>query len=54
MEKKEILIEPGNSYLIRVGLGGPEGNYGTGESKPHFGILQEDPKKIILFGINHT
>ena len=54
IEKKEILIEPGNSYLIRVGLGGPEGNYGTGESKPHFGILQEDPKKIILFGINHT
>ncbi len=52
VEKKEILIEPGNSYLIRVGLGGPEGYYGTGEAKPHFGIVQDDPKKIILFGIN--
>jgi len=52
IEKKEILIESGNSYLIRVGLGGPEGYYGTGEDKPHFGIVQDDTKKIILFGIN--
>jgi len=52
VEKKEILIESDNSYLIRVGLGGPEGYYGAGEAKPHFGIVQEDPKKIILFGIN--
>jgi len=52
VEKKEILIESDNSYLIRVGLGGPEGYYGTGEAKPHFGILQDNPKKIILFGIN--
>ena len=52
VEKKEIPIESGNSYLIRVGLGGPEGYYGTGEAKPHFGIVQDDPKKIILFGIN--
>jgi len=52
VEKKEILIESDNSYLIRVGLGGPEGYYGTGEAKPHFGIVQDDPKKIILFGIN--
>jgi len=52
IEKKEILIESDNSYLIRVGLGGPEGYYGTGEAKPHFGILQDNPKKIILFGIN--
>ncbi len=52
VEKKEILIESDNNYLIRVGLGGPEGYYGTGEAKPHFGIVQDDPKKIILFGIN--
>jgi len=52
VEKKEILIESNNSYLIRIGLGGPEGYYGTGEAKPHFGIVQDDPKKIILFGIN--
>jgi len=52
VEKKEILIESGNSYLIQVGLGGPEGYYGAGEAKPHFGIVQDDQKKIILFGIN--
>jgi len=52
VEKKEILIESDNSYLIRIGLGGPEGYYGTGEAKPHFGIVQDNPKKIILFGIN--
>ena len=51
VEKKEILIESGNSYLIKVGLGGPEGYYGTGEANSHFGIIQDDPKKIILFGI---
>lgn len=52
VEKKEISIESGNNYLIRVGLGGPEGYYGIGEAKPHFGIVQDDQKKIILFGIN--
>ena len=54
VEKKEILIESGKSYLVRVGLGGPEGHYGVGETKPHFGIVQYDPKKIILFGIKTT
>jgi len=51
VEKKEILIESGNSYLIQVGLGGPEGYYRTGEAKPHFGIVLDDQKKVILFGI---
>jgi hypothetical protein len=31
--------------LIKVGLGGPEGYYGTGEANSHFGIIQDDPKK---------
>jgi len=52
VEKKEILIKSDNSYLIRLGLGGSEGYYGTGDAKPHFGIVQDNPKKIILFGIN--
>ena len=52
VERKEIPIEPDSSYLIKIGLGGPEGYYGTGEAKPHFGIIQDDPKKVILFGIN--
>ena len=52
VEKREILVEPGNSYLIRVGLGGPEGYHSIGDAKPHFAIVQYDPKKVILFGIN--
>jgi len=52
VEKKEIPLELDTNYLIRVGLGGPEGYHGTGISKPHFGIVQYDPKKIILYEIN--
>jgi predicted MPP superfamily phosphohydrolase len=51
VERREIPIESDNSYLIRVGLGGPEGYYGARNAKAHFGIVQHDPKKIILFGI---
>jgi predicted phosphodiesterase len=47
----EFPIEGGN-YLIRVGLGGPQGGYyGGGSATPHFGIIQHDPKKAILFGL---
>jgi len=51
VETKEIQIESGSNYLIRVGLAGPEGYHGVGDAKPHFGIVQYKPKKIILFGI---
>jgi len=51
LEKREILIEPDSSYLIRVGLAGPEGHYETGFTTPHFGIVQYNPKKVVLFGI---
>jgi len=51
LEKREILIEPDSSYLVIVGLGGPEGYYGTGTAIPHFGIIQYNPKKVVLFGI---
>ena len=53
LDKKEIVIEPENSYLIRLGIGGPQGHYGHGNEKPHFGIIQHDLKKIILFGMKH-
>ena len=53
VEKKEISIEPDTSYLVRLGLGGPSGYYGTGEAIPHFGIIQNDQKKIMLFGIHN-
>jgi predicted phosphodiesterase len=46
----EFPIEGGN-YLIRVGLGGPQGYYGEGSTKPHFGIIDYDPKMVTLFGL---
>lgn len=49
--KKEIEIEPSNNYFIRFGLAGPEGYYGIGSPKPHFGIIQYEPKKVILFAV---
>ena len=52
LEKREIEIEKSNNYLIRLGLGGPEGYYGVGSTTPHFGIVQYDPKKVILFTVN--
>lgn len=51
IQKSEIPIEANQSYLVRVGLGGPEGYYGTGEATPHFAIIQDNPKKVILFEI---
>ncbi len=51
VEKKEIQIESCSNYLIRVGLGGPEGYHGIGAAKSHFGIIQHNPKKVILFEI---
>ena len=51
IKKREISIEADTSYLVRLGLGGPEGHYGTDEAIPHFGVIQDDQKKIILFGI---
>ena len=49
--KKEIEIEPSNNYLIRLGLAGPEGYYGIGTPQPHFGVIQYNPKKVILFAV---
>ena len=54
LEKREIEIEKSNNYLIRLGLGGPSGYYGVGSAQPHFGIVQYDPKKVILFSVNKS
>jgi predicted MPP superfamily phosphohydrolase len=51
LEKKEIEIDKSNNYLIRLGLGGPSGYYGVGAPKPHFGIVQYNPKKVTLFTV---
>lgn len=52
LEKKEIQIDDSKNYLIRLGLGGPEGYYGTGKAKSHFGIIQDNPRKVILYTID--
>jgi len=49
--KKEFEIKNTSNYLIRLGLGGPEGYYGNGSGQIHFGIIQYNPKKVILFTI---
>ncbi|NDB88382.1 MAG: hypothetical protein EB164_05575 [Thaumarchaeota archaeon] len=49
LRKRQIPIEKNCNYLVRVGLGGPQGYYGGGFARPHFGILQDDPKTIVLF-----
>ncbi len=54
VEKKLIPISEETGYLIRVGLGGPEGYYGTGHAKSHFGVIDHDQKMIMLFAINEN
>ncbi len=51
LQSREIEIDSSSNYLIRLGVGGPEGYYGVGEPFPHFAIVQYDPKKVILFTI---
>lgn len=51
LAKKEFEIKKTSNYLIRLGLGGPEGYYGNGFGQIHFGIIQYNPKKVSLFTI---
>lgn len=51
LQSKEIEIEPSKNYLVRLGMGGPEGYYGIGEPFPHFAIVDYDPRKVILFTV---
>jgi len=52
VQAREIEINSSSNFLIRLGLGGPEGYYGNGLAVPHFGIVQYNPKKVILFTVN--
>lgn len=49
IRKRQISIDENCNYLIRVGLGGPQGYYDGGFARPHFGIIQDDPKRMVLF-----
>lgn len=51
MQKREFEIDKNSNYLFRVGLGGPQGHHSGGFAKPRFGLIQHDPKKVILFGL---
>ena len=51
LEKREIEINSSNNYLIRLGIGGPEGHYVKNSEVPHFAIIQHEPRKVILFAI---
>ena len=51
LKSREIEIDSTSNYLVRLGVGGPEGYYGIGEPFPHFAIVEYDPKKVILFTI---
>lgn len=51
LEKREIDIDGSNNYLVRLGIGGPEGHYVKNSEVPHFAIIQHDPRKVILFAL---
>ena len=51
LEKKQIPLGDKKNYLIRVGLGGPEGYYGTGTARSHFGIVDYNLKLVNLFSV---
>lgn len=49
VEEKHLSIEDGDSYLIRLGLAGPEGYAGLyGFDRCHFGVLSEDGRELSL------
>ena len=51
LKKHEFPIEPGSNYLFRVGLGGPQGHHNGAFARPHFAIIEHDPKKVVLFEV---
>lgn len=51
LEKIEIAIKEDTNYLIRVGLGGPQGSHIHRDDIPHFAVISYNPKNIILFSI---
>ena len=52
LEKREVEIDSSNNYLIRLGIGGPQGHYVQNSEVPHFAVIQDEPRKVILFAIH--
>lgn len=51
LRKQEFSLEDDQNYIVRVGLGGPQGHHTGSPANPHFAILQDDPRKAVLFEI---
>jgi predicted phosphodiesterase len=51
LKKREFAIENDSNYLFRVGLGGPQGHHTGGFARPHFAVIQDEPRKVILFSV---
>lgn len=52
LKKREFPIEKNANYLFRMGLGGPQGHHTGGFARPHFAIMQDEPRKMIMFTVN--
>jgi predicted phosphodiesterase len=52
LKKREFPIEKNADYLFRMGLGGPQGHHTGGFARPHFAIMQDEPRKLIMFTVN--
>ncbi len=52
LKKHEFPVSRDSNYLIRVGLGGPQGHHTGGFAKPHFAIIEDEPKKVVFFGVD--
>ncbi|MEO9308680.1 MAG: metallophosphoesterase [Nitrososphaera sp.] len=53
LHKHEFQIQKDANYLIRLGLGGPQGHHSGGLATPHFGIIQHEPRKVVLFSVEN-
>lgn len=51
LKKREFPIDKRANYLFRMGLGGPQGHHTGGFAKPHFAIIQDEPRKLIMFTV---
>ncbi len=51
LRKHEFPISRDSNHLIRVGLGGPQGHHSGRFARPHFAIIEDEPKKVVLFGV---
>lgn len=52
LKKREFPIESNANYFFRLGLGGPQGHHTGGFARPHFAIIQDEPRRLVMFTIN--